>query len=159
MGGNTSGQNNGDQKAPVGPTPRLAGAPSAAPQSVMHTDVRHGRPALSDVGAQLGELRLGHGLVGFVLQTRHLPAVKLILAGGTCETRHATEEEVFTLLSAKSAYRPIQKGPMKTEMAPQEALPTASTTSCTDSQSRLSRKTSLRSSERLIPESRTQTFQ
>lgn len=65
----------------------------------MHTDVHDGRPALSDVSTQLGELGPGHGLVGFVLQTGHLPAVELILAGRTCETRRTPE--VFTLFSTQ----------------------------------------------------------
>lgn len=44
-------------------------------------------------------------------------------------------------------------------MAPQEELPTASTTSCTDSQSRVSLKTSLWSSALLISEKKILTFE
>lgn len=40
----------------LGPMSQLAGAESVTPQPVMHTDVRHGWPALSDVSTQLGEL-------------------------------------------------------------------------------------------------------
>lgn len=67
----------------------------------MHADVGHSWPALSDVSTQLGELRLGHGLVGFVLQTSHLPAVQLILAGRSCETPRASEP-VLTQLSTRT---------------------------------------------------------
>lgn len=67
----------------------------------MHTNVGHSWPALSDVGTQLGELRLGHGLVGFVLQTSHLPAVELILAGRPWETPRATQH-LLVVISKKA---------------------------------------------------------